>query len=139
MDRLKARGTWSFFDPQDVPLLQDTHSTTFTERYIFYEGESKAIRTLPALDVWQALLKAKFHTGGPTIVFSDIHKGELICLTSFTPSFTRFEVKSNFNYFTQILSNPPSSYSQYPLATTHHILATTLTFLSNSSHTGEIG
>ncbi|PPR00584.1 hypothetical protein CVT26_009859 [Gymnopilus dilepis] len=96
MDRLKARGSWSFFDPQYVPLLLDAHSVTFTDRYTFYESDVTPTMTRPALDVWHSIMKAMFQTGGPTIVFSDVHK-----------------IKSNFNYFNGRLTNPPSIYSQY--------------------------
>lgn len=75
MKRMEARQNWTLFRSNEVPDLHDTYGKKFEERYTHYEAlaaEGKIYgRTLPAIDLWKAMLKMIFETGHPWITFKD--------------------------------------------------------------------
>lgn len=71
MRRVEEEGEWSLFCPSDCPLLADTHSAAFEEAYETYVAEGKARRTIPAKDLWFAILDSQIETGTPYMLFKD--------------------------------------------------------------------
>ncbi|PPR04177.1 hypothetical protein CVT26_003817 [Gymnopilus dilepis] len=71
MRRVDEHGIWSFFNPADVPDLMNAHGSAFDDLYCMYENQNLATNTLPALDVWNAILLAEMEALGPAIVFKD--------------------------------------------------------------------
>ena len=71
MKRVKAGGTWSLFCPNTAPGLADVYGDEFDELYARYESEGLANKTVPALDVWSAILKSQTETGTPYMLYKD--------------------------------------------------------------------
>lgn len=71
MQRVKEQGMWSLFSPSDCPGLSDAYGDAFKELYEKYEKEGKAMRVLPARDVWTAMLDSQMETGTPYMLYKD--------------------------------------------------------------------
>lgn len=71
MKRVKENGQWSLFSPNEVPGLVDAHSEEFEKLYTKYEAEGKAMRTLPAQELWFAILESQIETGTPYMLYKD--------------------------------------------------------------------
>ncbi|WP_425517118.1 ribonucleoside-diphosphate reductase subunit alpha [Miltoncostaea marina] len=75
MKRVEAREGWTLFRSSDVPDLHDLHGRAFEERYARYEAMAAEGRihgeTIPAIELWKAMLRMLFETGHPWITFKD--------------------------------------------------------------------
>jgi ribonucleoside-diphosphate reductase alpha subunit len=71
MKRVKSGGTWSLFCPNKAPGLSDVHSEAFETLYERYESEGLANKTVPAMEVWSAILKSQSETGTPYMLYKD--------------------------------------------------------------------
>ena len=71
MERVVAGGTWSLMDPAACPGLCEVWGAEYRELYERYEREGRAARTLPAREVWAAVLRSQAETGGPYLCFKD--------------------------------------------------------------------
>jgi ribonucleoside-diphosphate reductase alpha chain len=71
MKRVKENGQWSLFSPNEVPGLVDSHSAEFEKLYVQYEAEGKARKTIPAQDLWFAILESQIETGTPYMLYKD--------------------------------------------------------------------
>jgi ribonucleoside-diphosphate reductase alpha chain len=75
MQRLEARENWTLFRANEVPDLHETYGSAFAKRYLAYEARAAAgeiySETLPAIELWKAMLKMLFETGHPWITFKD--------------------------------------------------------------------
>ncbi|HZO37487.1 MAG TPA: ribonucleoside-diphosphate reductase subunit alpha [Solirubrobacteraceae bacterium] len=75
MQRMEAREDWTLFRSNEVPDLHETYGREFAERYVEYERRAAAGEihgeTIPALELWKAMLKMLFETGHPWITFKD--------------------------------------------------------------------
>lgn len=71
MKRVKENGQWSLFSPNEAPGLSDCHSAEFEALYEKYEAEGKARRTLPAQELWFAILESQIETGTPYMLYKD--------------------------------------------------------------------
>jgi ribonucleoside-diphosphate reductase alpha chain len=75
MKRVEARGAWTLFRSNDVPDLHETYGAQFTTRYEEYERRAGAGEifgeTIPAIELWKAMLRMLFETGHPWITFKD--------------------------------------------------------------------
>ena len=72
MRRVEADGPWSLFCPSDCPDLVDLYGPAFDERFAAYERDAAVPRrTLPAREVWTAILDAQIETGGPYMLYKD--------------------------------------------------------------------
>jgi ribonucleoside-diphosphate reductase alpha subunit len=71
MKRVKAGGQWSLFCPNTAPGLADVHGAEFEALYARYESEGLANKTVPALEVWSAILKSQTETGTPYMLYKD--------------------------------------------------------------------
>ena len=65
MERVENDELWSLFCPHETPGLSDTHSQEYRELYLKYENEGKAIDTVPAREIWFAILTSQMETGTP--------------------------------------------------------------------------
>jgi len=71
MERVKADGQWSLFDPNECPGLYDAFGGEFEALYHKYEEEGKARKTMKAQELWFAILESQIETGTPYILYKD--------------------------------------------------------------------
>ena len=71
MKRVEESGNWSLFCPDKAPGLSDTVGEEFEALYTKYEEEGRATATVPAADVWKAILKSQTETGTPYMLYKD--------------------------------------------------------------------
>jgi ribonucleoside-diphosphate reductase alpha subunit len=71
MKRVEEGGQWSLFCPDKAKGLSDCYGKEFEELYIKYEEEGLANATLPATDIWKAILKSQTETGTPYMLYKD--------------------------------------------------------------------
>ena len=71
MKRVKSGGQWSLFCPNTAPGLADVHGEEFEKLYEYYESNGRANKTVPALEVWSAILKSQTETGTPYMLYKD--------------------------------------------------------------------
>lgn len=71
MRRVEEGGNWSLFCPDKAKGLSDCYGKEFEELYIKYEEEGLANATIPATDVWKAILKSQTETGTPYMLYKD--------------------------------------------------------------------
>lgn len=71
MKRVEQGGNWSLFCPDKAKGLSDVYGKDFEELYIKYEEEGLANMTIPATEVWKAILKSQTETGTPYMLYKD--------------------------------------------------------------------
>lgn len=71
MKRVKADSTWSLFCPNEAPGLADCWGKEFEELYERYEKEGRARKTIPARELWNAILESQIETGTPYMLYKD--------------------------------------------------------------------
>ena len=71
MERVEANAEWSLFDPGTAPGLEDVWGDDYKVLYHKYEAEGRATKTMPAQDVWFAILRSQIETGVPYMVYKD--------------------------------------------------------------------
>jgi ribonucleoside-diphosphate reductase alpha chain len=71
MKRVKEEGEWSLFCPNEAPGLSDCYGMEFEMLYTKYEEEGRARRTIPARELWTAVLESQIETGTPYILYKD--------------------------------------------------------------------
>jgi len=71
MKRVKEEGEWSLFCPNEAPGLSDCYGMEFELLYTKYEQEGKARRTIPARELWTAVLESQIESGTPYILYKD--------------------------------------------------------------------
>ena len=71
MKRVEEGGNWSLFCPDKAPGLSDAVGDEFEALYTKYEEEGLANTTVPAADVWKAILKSQTETGTPYMLYKD--------------------------------------------------------------------
>ncbi len=75
MERVEARADWTLFRSSEVPDLHEVYGAEFRGRYEEYERQAAAGgifgETIPALELWKAMLRMLFETGHPWITFKD--------------------------------------------------------------------
>lgn len=76
MKRVIENGSWTLFNPSDVPDLHDLYGAAFEKRYVEYEqmtesGKIKLFKKLEAVQLWRKMLSMLFETGHPWITFKD--------------------------------------------------------------------
>jgi len=71
MKRVEEGGTWSLFCPDKAKGLSDVYGKEFEELYTKYEEDGLANATVPAGDVWKAILKSQTETGTPYMLYKD--------------------------------------------------------------------
>jgi ribonucleoside-diphosphate reductase alpha subunit len=71
MKRVEEGGNWSLFCPDKTPGLSDAVGEEFEALYTKYEEEGRANTTVPAAEVWKAILKSQTETGTPYMLYKD--------------------------------------------------------------------
>ena len=71
MKRVEEGGQWSLFCPDKAPGLSDAVGDEFEALYTKYEEEGRANATVPAAEVWKAILKSQTETGTPYMLYKD--------------------------------------------------------------------
>ena len=71
MKRVEEGGNWSLFCPDKAPGLSDVYGKEFEELYIKYEEDGRANSTIPAAELWKAILKSQSETGTPYMLYKD--------------------------------------------------------------------
>ena len=71
MKRVEEGGNWSLFCPDKAKGLSDVYGEEFEALYTKYEEEGLANATLPATEVWKAILKSQTETGTPYMLYKD--------------------------------------------------------------------
>ena len=71
MKRVEEGGNWSLFCPDKAPGLSDVYGDEFEALYTKYEEEGRANATVPATEVWKAILKSQTETGTPYMLYKD--------------------------------------------------------------------
>jgi ribonucleoside-diphosphate reductase alpha subunit len=71
MKRIEEGGQWSLFCPDKAPGLSDAVGEEFEALYTKYEEEGRANATVPAAEVWKAILKSQTETGTPYMLYKD--------------------------------------------------------------------
>ena len=71
MKRVEEGGKWSLFCPDTAKGLSDVYGKDFDELYTKYEEEGLATSTVPAAEVWKAILRSQTETGTPYMLYKD--------------------------------------------------------------------
>ncbi|MBB2911449.1 ribonucleoside-diphosphate reductase alpha chain [Streptosporangium becharense] len=71
MRRVEADGTWSLFDPKDVPHLVDLYGAAFDEAYRAAEAEGRFVRRIPARTLYGRMMRTLAQTGNGWMTFKD--------------------------------------------------------------------
>jgi ribonucleotide reductase alpha subunit len=71
MERVETNASWSLFDPGTAPGLEDVWGDEYRRLYEKYEAEGRAIRTIPAHDLWFQILRSQIETGVPYMLYKD--------------------------------------------------------------------
>ncbi|MFC7387543.1 ribonucleoside-diphosphate reductase subunit alpha [Sphaerisporangium rhizosphaerae] len=71
MRRVEADGTWSLFDPKDVPELVDLWGEEFDRAYRAAEAAGRHVRQLPARTLYGRMMRTLAQTGNGWMTFKD--------------------------------------------------------------------
>lgn len=71
MERVKADGAWSLFDPKEVPELVDLYGEAFRARYEEAEAKGLAKKTIKARGLFERMMRTLAETGNGWINFKD--------------------------------------------------------------------
>jgi ribonucleoside-diphosphate reductase alpha chain len=71
MKRVEASGDWTLFCPNECPGLSDAYGDEFEKLYEQYEKEGRGRKTIPAQELWFAILQAQTETGTPYMLYKD--------------------------------------------------------------------
>jgi ribonucleoside-diphosphate reductase subunit M1 len=71
MRRVESNGTWSLFCPNECPGLHEVWGEEFDALYERYEREGNCRRTVPAQELWFAMLASQVETGTPYMLYKD--------------------------------------------------------------------
>lgn len=71
MRRVEENGQWSLFCPHEAKGMEELYGAAFEKQYIQYEEEGRARKTIPARELWNAILEAQIETGTPYILYKD--------------------------------------------------------------------
>lgn len=70
-DRVRAGEKWSLFDPNTAPGLNQVYGDEYKELYERYESEGRAVKVVPAHQVWDAIVTSVTETGSPYLLNKD--------------------------------------------------------------------
>ena len=71
MKRAEEGGDWTLMCPNECPGLADCHGAEFEALYTKYEQEGKGRKTIPAQELWFAILESQTETGTPYMLYKD--------------------------------------------------------------------
>ena len=71
MKRVENNEKWSLFCPDQAQGLSQVYGKEFEDLYESYENEGLASKTLPAVEIWKAIIKSQSETGTPYMLYKD--------------------------------------------------------------------
>ena len=71
MKRVENNEKWSLFCPDKAQGLSQVYGKEFEDLYESYENEGIASKTLPAVEIWKAIIKSQSETGTPYMLYKD--------------------------------------------------------------------
>ena len=71
MKRVENNEKWSLFCPDKAQGLSQVYGKEFEDLYESYENEGLASKTLPAVEIWKAIIKSQSETGTPYMLYID--------------------------------------------------------------------
>ena len=71
MERVKGNKLWSLFSPDVCPDLEKVWGNEYRELYEKYEAEGKAVKQIPAQQIWFKICTSQIETGTPYILYKD--------------------------------------------------------------------
>lgn len=71
MKKVESGEQWALFDPSECPGLSDVYGSEFETLYNKYLQEGKARKVVPAVTIWNAILKSQIETGTPYMMYKD--------------------------------------------------------------------
>lgn len=71
MRRVRDCQMWSLFMPHKCPELYQTWGPEFERHYLHYEKSGMAVKTLPAREIMEAIIRSQVETGGPFMLYKD--------------------------------------------------------------------
>jgi ribonucleoside-diphosphate reductase alpha subunit len=71
MERVERDEMWSLMSPSECPGLDDCWGEDFNRKYTNYESQGKAVRTVRARDLWNAIMDSQMETGTPYMLYKD--------------------------------------------------------------------
>jgi ribonucleoside-diphosphate reductase alpha chain len=86
MRRVETDGSWSLFDPKDVPGLCDLYGPEFDAAYERAESTARVVKTMKARELYARMMRALAQTGNGWMTFKD--KSNLACNQTALPGRT---------------------------------------------------
>ena len=71
MKRVEAQKEWTLMCPNECPGLDNCWGKEFEALYEKYESEGKGRKTIPAQELWFAIIQAQTETGTPYMLYKD--------------------------------------------------------------------
>jgi ribonucleoside-diphosphate reductase alpha subunit len=71
MEAVESGDDWALFDPSECPFLADSYGSYFKDHYFRYLSEGRAKKILPAITIWNAIIKSQVETGTPYMLYKD--------------------------------------------------------------------
>jgi ribonucleoside-diphosphate reductase alpha chain len=71
MERVKGNKLWSLFSPDTCPGLENVWGEEYKQLYEKYEAEGKAVKQIPAQQIWFKICTSQIETGTPYILYKD--------------------------------------------------------------------
>lgn len=71
MRRVEMDADWTLMCPHECPGLADVYGQEFEDLYTRYEREGKGRKTIPARNLWFAILSAQISSGAPYMLYKD--------------------------------------------------------------------
>ncbi len=71
MQRVEQGGTWSLFDPKEVPEFTDLYGEAFDKAYLQAESEGRFMKQVPARTLYQRMMRTLAQTGNGWMCFKD--------------------------------------------------------------------
>lgn len=71
MERVAAGQNWTLMCPHQCPGLDEVWGDEYKRKYEQYEKEGRGRKTIPALQLWRAILSAQGETGMPYMLYKD--------------------------------------------------------------------
>ena len=71
MERVKGNKLWSLFSPDNCPDLENVWGDEYRKLYEKYEAEGRAVKQIPAQQIWFKICTSQIETGTPYILYKD--------------------------------------------------------------------
>ncbi|VDD80595.1 unnamed protein product [Mesocestoides corti] len=71
MKRVESNAMWTLMDPHECPGLADCWGDEFVALYTKYESDGRGRRSVPAQELWHAIIENQTETGNPFMLYKD--------------------------------------------------------------------